>query len=320
MNEFEARLAPLMPEGLRCLGLETFQVNLGRRCNLACIHCHLNCSPQRTEMMSSETMDTMLEVVASLDNTLVDVTGGSPELHPRFREFITVLTDAGRDVQVRTNLVVMLEPDMAGAMEFLRRKQVRLVTSMPCYLQENVDAQRGAGVHENSVRVLRALNALGYGTENGPSLHLVYNPGDAFLPAAQAELEELYRSELQKQFGITFIGLYTITNMPIGRFRELLEREHRLDEYMQTLQQAFNPNTAEHLMCRRQISVDWDGQLYDCDFNLALGYAVDHGAPDTIYGFDRAALGSRRVVTGEHCFGCTAGAGSSCGGALTTPQ
>ncbi len=317
MNAFEACLAEIMPDGIRCVGIETLQVNLGRRCNLACAHCHLDCSPRRDEMMGRRTMEAVVLAARNLETVLVDITGGEPILHPLFRTFVAALRDVGTQVQVRTNLAAFLEPNMRGMTEFLREKQVSVVGSLPCYLEENVRAQRGAGVYAKSIQALRNLNALGYGTEDGPPLYLVYNPGGSALPGGQPELEDAYREELRKRFGITFTGLFTITNMPLGRFRARLVRERRLGAYLETLKRAFNKDTLGDLMCRRQVCVDWDGRIYDCDFNLALGYTVDHGAANRIDAFDADALRCRRVVTDEHCFGCTAGSGSSCSGALT---
>jgi len=219
-------------------------------------------------------------------------------------------------VQVRTNLTVLLEPGMETLPEWLREHQVQLVASLPCYLEQNVRAQRGERTYEKSIEAIKRLNALGYGSDPRLPLNLVYNPGGPFLPPEQSTLEADYRRELGSRFDITFSHLLTITNVPIGRFRAELRRQNQEQEYLQLLRAAFNPLTVEGLMCRHQISVGWDGTLFDCDFNLALGYAVDHGAPDHIRSFDPDALKTRRIVTGEHCFSCTAGHGSSCGGAL----
>jgi len=316
MNAFDEYVAPIMPGGIRCTGVDTLQVNLGRHCNLACAHCHLDCSPRRSEMMDEKTMDAVVRIAGALSGALVDITGGEPTLHPRFRDLVIALRDADKKVQVRTNLTALLDPRLEGMMAFLCDRRVDVVASLPCYGEENVRAQRGAGVYEKSIETLQQLNALGYAKDDGPALHLVYNPGGPFLPGEQIELEDAYRSELGKRFGIAFTGLLTITNMPIGRFRTQLEREHQLEAYMGTLREAFNKETLDALMCRRQVCIDWDGRLYDCDFNLALGCAVDHGAPDRIAAFDAESLRDRRVVTGDHCFGCTAGHGSSCKGAL----
>jgi radical SAM/Cys-rich protein len=316
MNAFEARVVEHIPDKLCSAGIEALQVNLGRLCNLSCTHCHLECSPKREELMGSAAMENVIEVAATLKGALIDITGGLPEMHPRFKDFISALRSVGGRVQSRTNITVLLEPEYEGMIEFLYANQVNLVASMPCYLEDNVRAQRGDGVYAKSVDTLRALNNLGYGTEHGPTLDLVYNPGGATLPGCQATLEEAYRSQLQKRFGITFNRLLTITNMPIGRFLKHLQSEGNAQSYMQLLKDAFNPGTLPSMMCRSQICVDWDGRLYDCDFNLALGLSLNHSIPNRIEDFDLTALANRVISTGEHCFGCAAGHGSSCGGAL----
>jgi radical SAM/Cys-rich protein len=219
-------------------------------------------------------------------------------------------------VQVRTNLTVHFEPGMETMPEFLRDHEVQLVASMPCYLEKNVRAQRGEGVYEKSVESIRRLNALGYGTRPELQLNLAYNPGGPSLPPDQSSIEADYRRELFKEFGIEFTNLHTITNMPIGRFLADLQSKNKERDYLDLLRNSFNPSTVDGLMCRRQVSVGWDGTLYDCDFNLVLGLPVNHGVPAHIARFDAAAVATREIVTGEHCFGCTAGSGSSCGGAL----
>jgi radical SAM/Cys-rich protein len=266
--------------------------------------------------MDWATMECVIEAAGKARCQLVDLTGGAPELNPHFRRFVAALRQEGHTVQVRTNLTVLLESPLRDLPEFLRDHRVWLVASMPCYLEENVRAQRGPGTYENSIAAIRILNGLGYGSDPGLPLNLVYNPGGPFLPPPQSALEEDYRRELGQRFGITFTRLLTITNMPLGRFRRELDRQNREWEYSRLLRKAFNPETLPGLMCRHQVSIGWDGMLYDCDFNLALGLPVNHGAPDHIKNFRPEDLTARRIVTGEHCFGCTAGAGSSCGGAL----
>jgi len=244
------------------------------------------------------------------------ITGGSPELHPDIIRFITALRDRGQTVQMRTNLTALIESPAKEIISLLRDKQVGLVGSMPCYLEENVNAQRGPDVHRRSIAALRLLNETGYGMENGLPLTLVYNPGGPFLPPDQSVLEEAYRHELKARFNISFSRLIVLTNMPLGRFRRHLEQHSETESYLSILKNSFNPATVDGLMCRHQISIDWDGTVYDCDFNLALGMTVNHGAPDRVEDFDSSLLRKRRIVTGVHCFGCTAGAGSSCSGAL----
>ena len=316
MNDFERQIVEVGGEGLHSLKVKTLQVNLGLRCNQQCNHCHLEASPQRKEMMGWPTMELVLEAARSVRCQLVDLTGGAPELNPSFRRFIAALRQEGLSVQVRTNLTVLLEPDMDTMPGFLRDHGVQLVASMPCYLEENVRAQRGAGVYEKSIEAIKRLNGLGYGYESSLCLNLVYNPGGPFLPPPQSTLEEDYRRELDKRFGIRFTRLFTISNMPLGRFRKELNCQNQEQSYLELLRKSFNPLTVQGLMCRHQITVGWDGTLYDCDFNAALGLAVNHGAPDHIRFFNAEDLWTRRIVTGEHCFGCTAGSGSSCGGAL----
>lgn len=316
MNDFEKQVAGETRDGLYSVGIDTLQVNLGLQCNQQCNHCHVEASPQRTEMMNWTIMELILKAAGNVPRQLVDLTGGAPELNPYFRRFVSALRQQGHTVQVRTNLSVLLEPGMEGMPEFLRQHQVRLVASMPCYLEENVRAQRGVGTYERSVTVIKTLNGLGYGSDPELPLNLVYNPGGPFLPPPQSALEQDYRRELGERFGIRFTRLLTITNMPLGRFRKQLDREDQQENYLRLLRNSFNPQTISGLMCRHQLSVGWDGTLYDCDFNLTLGLPVNHGAPDHIRSFKRDDLWMRRVVTGEHCFGCTAGAGSSCGGAL----
>jgi len=316
MNDFEKQISETTGNALRSLKIETLQVNLGLRCNQQCMHCHLEASVHRTEMMEWPTMQLVLKAARSAGCRLVDLTGGAPELNPHFRKFVTSLRQEGQRVQVRTNLTVLLDPGLEDLAEFLREHQVQLVASLPCYLEENVQAQRGVGVYEKSIAAIKRLNTLGYGSESGLALNLVYNPGGPFLPPPQKVLEEDYRRELGARFGISFTHLLTITNMPLGRFWAELNRQNQEQDYLRLLRKSFNPQTVGRLMCRQQISIGWDGTLYDCDFNLALGLPVNHGAPDHIQSFSPTDLRVRQIVTGEHCFACTAGSGSSCSGAL----
>ena len=316
MNDFERQIAEVTRDGLRCLNIEVLQLNLGLQCNQRCHHCHLEAAPQRKEMMDWPTMERVMKVAKEIQVRLVDLTGGAPEINPHFRRFLMALREQSNSVQVRTNLTVLLEPGLEDLPHFFRDHQVQIVASMPCYLEENVCAQRGKGVYEKSITAIQRLNALGYGLQPGLSLSLVYNPGGPFLPPSQGALEEDYRRELRERFGISFTRLLTITNMPLGRFQRELRQQKQEEQYLQLLRESFNPQTVPGLMCRHQLSVGWDGTLYDCDFNLALGLPVNHGAPDHIRSFRVPDLRSRRIVTGEHCFACTAGSGSSCGGAL----
>jgi len=315
MNRFDSRLQTEGIEALKSAQIETIQINLGRRCNLACTHCHLECSASRIEQMTWHTMSEIFSIADSRTYDCFDITGGAPELHPHFRDFVAGLRQRNQPVQVRTNLVALMEKEQAGDMAFLRDYKVTLAASLPCYLEENVRAQRGTGVYQQSIEVIRQLNALGYGSPDGPALHLVYNPGNASLPGSQTELAAYYRCKLHEQFGIVFNQLLTITNMPIGRFRNLLGDQAKT--YQALLEKSFNIKTINQLMCCHQISIDWDGTLYDCDFNIALGLPVNHGISSSLDQYNEKQLLKRCITTGDHCFGCTAGSGSSCSGTLT---
>ncbi len=316
MNAFVTRVQEDCNLELTAGQTDTLQVNIGLRCNMSCVHCHLACGPERTEEMDRQTMQAVVTAANLIRPGLVDITGGSPEINPHFREFVTALRQEGHPVQVRTNLTAMLETGLDDTAEFLRDHQVHLVASMPCYLEENVCKQRGSGTYEKSVEVLQKLNTLGYGIDPELPLSLVYNPGGPFLPPDQAQLEADYRRELNERFGIEFTKLYTITNMPIGRFWRDLDRDEKADEYMELLVDGFNCHTVDNLMCRHQISIGWDGTIYDCDFNLALGLPIGDEETVSIRGLEPGLLEGRVIATGMHCFGCTAGSGSSCAGAL----
>jgi len=268
--------------------------------------------------MSWQTMEDVIVTSRKCGALLVDITGGSAEIHPHFRKFVRSLRDEGLNVQVRTNLTIMSELGYEDLPEFFTENKVMLVASMPCYLEENVDSQRGKGAYSRSTRVLRTLNSFGYGISEHLPLNLVYNPTGPFLPSNQSELEAAYKKELDKRFGISFNRLFTITNMPLGRFQRVLEKKNKADEYAELLKRSFNPETIDDLMCRHQISVGWDGRLFDCDFNLALDMPVHPDLPVQVKDLDPELHTRRKIVTGPHCFGCTAGFGSSCGGALAS--
>jgi radical SAM/Cys-rich protein len=318
MNDFEIRLHRDCGSDLNGSGIKVIQVNIGFRCNQNCKHCHLDCGPLREEMMDWETMSEVLKVARAIQPELVDITGGAPEIHPLFRKFVEELCRDGHTVQVRTNLTALFEPGMEDLPQFFKEKKVHIVASMPCYLEENVNAQRGNGVYKKSIQMIKKLNEQGYGKIHELPLFLVYNPGGPFLPPDQAQLEGDYKRELFNRFGIHFTSLYTLANMPIGRFWEGLKNQKKDDEYMQLLVEGFNCQIVEALMCRYQICIAWDGTLYDCDFNIALKLPVREGLPNHIKDFNPGVLSNRRIVTGVHCFGCTAGLGSSCGGSLTS--
>jgi radical SAM/Cys-rich protein len=298
----------------------TVQVNVGKRCNQACHHCHVDAGPKRTESMSEATVLRVLELIArDASVETVDITGGAPELNPHFRMLVESARAVGKRVIDRCNLTVLFEPGMEDLAVFLASQRVELVCSLPCYTADNVDQQRGVGVFDKSIGALRMLGGLGYGREgSGLLLDLVYNPLGASLPPPQATLEAKYREELRRLFGIEFGRLLTIANMPIKRFADQLRRWGEYDRYLGLLVNHFNPATLPGLMCRDLVSIGWDGKLYDCDFNqmLELPLGGERG-PATIFEIESfAALRAIPVATGTHCFGCTAGSGSSCSGAL----
>jgi radical SAM/Cys-rich protein len=317
-HSFETALIDAGLEPLRPTGIEILQVNLGKRCNQTCGHCHVDAGPDRTEVMSAEVVDTCLRVLACSGIGTLDVTGGAPELHPEFRRIIETATRLGRRVIDRCNLTVTRLRNYRYVPGFLAGHRVRIVASLPYYQSRQTDAQRGEGVFEASIAALRELNALGYGQpESGLVLDLVTNPVGAFLPPEQSAAEGDWRRELARRHGVVFNRLLTITNMPISRFLDHLERKGQTQAYLERLVQAFNPAAAAGVMCRQTLSVGWDGTLYDCDFNQMLELPVSSPSTRHIRDFDPATLGARAIVVGPHCFGCTAGAGSSCGGAVT---
>lgn len=316
MNNFDQAVREVLGAGLESAVVQTIQVNLGLVCNLSCRHCHVEASPHRNESMTWETMQSLLRLTEALPEARVDLTGGAPELNPNFRPLLDALLEQGHQVQVRTNLTVFFEAGQGDTPEFLADRGVHLVASLPCYLDDNVDKQRGGGVYKRSVAALRRLNSLGYGRQPRLPLNLVYNPGGAFLPPDQATLEDAYRRELNERFDVEFTRLLTITNMPMGRFLSDLQRDGQAEDYKHLLEDSFNQSTIDGLMCRHQICIAWDGTLSDCDFNSALGLSLAGNLPRHIDQLDPSALEGRPIVTGEHCFGCTAGCGSSCGGAL----
>lgn len=310
----------LMSRGLvplRRATVETLQINVGKVCNQACHHCHVEAGPKRTESMSAETAERVLALIAETPGVdTVDITGGAPELNANFRRLVEASRRLGKKVIDRCNLTILLEPGLEELPEFLAAQKVEIIASLPCYSEENVDRQRGRGVFDRSIRALRTLNRIGYGLPGSElRLNLVFNPGGPSLPPPQEALELEYKSHLGQQFGIEFHQLFTITNMPIRRFTEQLIRLGKQDEYRELLVRNFNANTVEHLMCRTLVSVSWDGGLYDCDFNQML--ELPSAGRLTIWDVDSFdAVANRPISVGDHCFGCTAGAGSSCGGTL----
>jgi radical SAM/Cys-rich protein len=307
------------------LSIDTLQVNVTHKCNQACLHCHVDASPKRTEQMNKETVDKCLEILKDNDkiNTL-DITGGAPELNPYFDYFVLEAKKLGKHVMVRHNLTVIIDGDpVTGESKsylpkFYADNEVEVISSLPYYQKYFTDKQRGKGVFQKSVDSLRILNEVGYGNEESNLiLDLVYNPVGAFLPASQESLEKDFKKELWKNFQIRFNNLYTITNMPIHRFKEQLERQGTYEDYMEKLINAFNPAAAEGVMCRSLLSVSYDGKIYDCDFNQMLCMQVFTNKPMTVFNFDFQKLVERDIIFDSHCFGCTAGSGSSCGGAIS---
>lgn len=296
--------------------VRALQVNLGYRCNQTCFHCHVNAGPNRRENMTRETVDELLALLRRSRIETLDLTGGAPEMNPYFREVVTVARELGIHVIDRCNLTILEEPDYAGTAELLCDKQVEVVASLPCYSSENVDAQRGDGVFEASIAALRRLNALGYGQPDSPlALTLVYNPLGASLPPAQETLEATYRQHLGDEFGIVFTRLFTIANMPINRFAKSLRKEGKLGGYMELLRESHRDANLDAVMCRETLSVDWQGEVYDCDFNQML-HLPAAGRRRHIRDLSLQALEGESIAVADHCFGCTAGQGSSCGGAL----
>jgi radical SAM/Cys-rich protein len=307
------------------LSIDTLQVNVTHKCNQACLHCHVDASPKRTEQMNKETVDKCLEILKDNDkiNTL-DITGGAPELNPYFDYFVLEAKKLGKHVMVRHNLTVIIDGDpVTGESKsylpkFYADNEVEVISSLPYYQKYFTDKQRGKGVFQKSVDSLRMLNEVGYGNEESNLiLDLVYNPVGAFLPASQESLEKDFKKELWENFQIRFNNLYTITNMPIHRFKEQLERQGTYEDYMEKLINAFNPAAAEGVMCRSLLSVSYDGKIYDCDFNQMLCMQVFTNKPMTVFNFDFQKLVERDIIFDSHCFGCTAGSGSSCGGAIS---
>ncbi len=315
---FEAQLNRAGLSPLCATGITVFQINVGKLCNQTCHHCHVDAGPDRPETMSLETAEHCMKALAKTDIPTVDITGGAPELNPHFRWLVEQSCRLGRHVMDRCNLSVLLLPSQADLATFLADHQVEIIASLPSYQASQTDAQRGEGIFEKSLEGLRRLNRLGYGRpSSGLALNLVYNPVGAFLPPKQEAIEAQFKKQLLAKYGIAFNRLYTITNMPISRFLEFLIESGNYDQYMTRLANPLNPAATASVMCRSTLSVGWDGRLYDCDFNQMLDLPVNHGAPAHIRDFDPTQLHHRRIVTRNHCYGCTAGSGSSCGGTVT---
>ena len=305
---------------IRRARLDTLQVNLGYKCNQTCLHCHVNAGPNRNEMMARETISDVIAFLKSSRVKLLDVTGGAPELNPHFRTLVLAARNLGVHVTDRCNLTVLEQPGQDDLAQFLAANAVEIIASLPCYLEENVDAQRGKGVFEASIRALRSLNALGYGRAGSDlALNLVYNPQGPTLPPAQDKLEADYHRHLADRFGVVFNHLYVLTNMPIQRFGSTLVSTGQFEHYMALLKNAYQARNLESVMCRNLVSVDWRGYLYDCDFNQMLGLPLRlNGKPRVhLRQLTVTDLDGNPIVVKDHCYGCAAGQGSSCGGALT---
>ncbi|BAZ94031.1 radical SAM domain protein [Thiohalobacter thiocyanaticus] len=297
--------------------LQTLQVNLGYKCNQSCLHCHVNAGPTRSEMMDGTTLQMVVAFLQASGVRQLDLTGGAPELHPRFRELVSVARALEVEVIDRCNLTILEEPGQEDLADFLAEHRVGIIASLPCYLEENVENQRGKGVYGASIRGLRRLNALGYGQpDSGLELNLMYNPVGPWLPPPQAGLEADYRRELAEREGVVFNRLYALTNMPIARFGSTLISHDGFEDYMALLKSAHCPDNLNTVMCRSLISVDWQGYVYDCDFNQMLGLALGDDRPTHLSELIGRDLDARPIAVADHCYGCTAGQGSSCGGAL----
>ncbi|MDX2360329.1 MAG: arsenosugar biosynthesis radical SAM protein ArsS [Crocinitomicaceae bacterium] len=300
---------------LKAVGVDTFQVNLGKMCNQVCNHCHVDAGPDRKEIMTRETMELCLAAIANSDCTTVDLTGGAPEMNPDFRWFVEQLSSMGKKILVRCNLTIIVANKKYHSLpEFFKKHSVEVVSSLPCYTSENTDAQRGDGVFDQSIKALHMLNEVGYGIENsGLTLNLVFNPSGPNLPGDQLSLEVDYKRELKENFDIEFNSLFTITNLPISRYLQYLVASENYESYMEKLVNAYNPSAAENVMCRSTISIGWDGFIYDCDFNQMLELKVE-AKGQHLSEFNLESLENRNIIVNQHCYGCTAGAGSSCGG------
>jgi radical SAM/Cys-rich protein len=302
---------------LKSTGVEIFQVNVGKMCNQACKHCHVDAAPDRKEIMSKETMELCLEKIAELGTKTVDITGGAPEMNPHFRWFVEELRKLGCKIMVRCNLTIIVSnPKYHDLPEFFKKHEIEVVSSLPYFTAARTDAQRGEGVFEKSIEAFKLLNQVGYGIEGtGLIINLVYNPAGAFLPSNQKDLENQFKKKLLNEYSIRFNQLFAITNLPISRFLEYLIQSGNYEAYMEKLSTSYNPIAAQNVMCRNTISIGWDGFLYDCDFNQMLELKIQ--APQNhLSTMDVKNLHKREIVVGKHCFGCTAGAGSSCGGTI----
>jgi radical SAM/Cys-rich protein len=316
LTKFEEKLQDIDLFPLKPTGIEIFQMNVGYMCNMTCKHCHVDAGPDRKEIMTKKTFGYCLDALRESDIKTVDLTGGAPEMNPHFRWFVEEVSEMGKHVIVRSNLTILTTNKFSDLPEFFKKHGVEVTCSLPFYSKSRTDRQRGKGTYDKSITALKRLNELGYGKEDtGLMLNLVYNPVGAFLPGDQEEIKQEFKKELSRTHGIEFNDLYTITNLPISRFLNFLLMSGNLEEYMEKLIEAFNPAAAMGVMCRNTISIGWDGRLFDCDFNQMLEMEVHEDSVQHIKDFDIDSLNNREILVNQHCFGCTAGAGSSCGGA-----
>lgn len=310
----EGGILPLKP-----VSVDVFQINVGKMCNQVCQHCHVDAGPDRKEIMTRDTMQQCLDALKDPNITTVDLTGGAPEMNPEFRWFVEELSKLGKQIIVRCNLTIILaNPKYNDLPAFFKKHKINVVSSLPSFTARRTDAQRGDGVFEKSIKALQMLNAVGYAKEGtGLKLDLVYNPSGAYLPDDQVVLQMEYERKLKSAYDIVFNDLFAITNLPVSRFLDYLVRSEKYEDYMVELANAYNPTAAAGVMCRSMVSVGWDGYLYDCDFNQMLELKLKDGAPDHVRDFDYDKVKNREITINQHCYGCTAGAGSSCGGVTT---
>lgn len=319
MHETKHLLVPGNFPAIQRKSISTLQVNLGYMCNQSCVHCHVNAGPTRTEMVSDELIDLLIDFLHTKQCNMLDLTGGAPEMHPRFRELVTAATKAGIAVRDRCNLTILFEPNQDNLATFLAEHKVEIVASMPCYEEKNVDLQRGKDVFSRSIRALKEFNALGYATDPELILNLVYNPLGPVLPPNQVELQADFKKQLFNEYEIIFNDLFAIANMPIKRFGSSLISTGHFDSYLDILRNSHQDSNLDNVMCRDTLSIDWEGYIYDCDFNqmLDMPLIADKGQRLHIKDLFKSNLSGRLIQTGDHCYGCTAGQGSSCSGALS---
>jgi radical SAM/Cys-rich protein len=318
LEKFEKKMDEIGLFPLKPTGIEIFQINVGYMCNMTCKHCHVDAGPDRKEIMTKKTLQHCLDALKDSDIQTVDLTGGAPEMNPHFKWFVDKVAKLGKEIIVRSNLTILDTRKFDDLPQFMADRNVEITCSLPFYSKRRTDAQRGEGAYDKSMKILKILNSIGYGKEEtGLRLNLVYNPVGAFLPPDQESLKMDYKKRLFNDHKIVFNDLFTITNLPISRYLNFLVMSGNLEEYMEKLITSFNPSAAMGVMCRNTISIGWDGSLYDCDFNQMLEMKTNHGAPSHIKEWDLGKLNNREIIVNQHCYGCTAGAGSSCGGAVT---